>query len=168
MTKAFIVFLLLAAPLVSQTTVNMPNSVAVSATASDALNRWIPTQLTATTTTLAAGYTAGGTAMTFGTGVGFGVNDLVLIDTEVFLITAKTGASMTVTGAQLGTSSANHSSGSTVTLLRYRSFRQFFLTVINDAVARIMEQTGSAFDSYQTAVTNAKNSLETQKTTAVQ
>ena len=160
--------ILMCVPARGQTTVNMPNSVTVSATATDALNKWLAAQVTSTPTTLASAYTAGGVTLTLASGVGIGVNDLVKVDSEVFLVTAKNGAVMTVTGAQLGTSAANHASAASVSLLRYRSFRQFFLAVLNDTMGRIMEDTGTAKDAYATAVQGAKATLDGQKATAVQ
>jgi hypothetical protein len=70
------------------------------------------------TGTLSAGYTSGGSSLSLTSGHGSrfpSSGDFwVRIDDEIFKVTSVSGDTLTVSGAQDGTSAANHSNGSTV------------------------------------------------------
>lgn len=69
-------------------------------------------------TALGANYTSGGATLTVGDSTQFDVGDVLLIESEAFLVTAIASATtLTVTGAYAGTSAANHTTPLTVYIL---------------------------------------------------
>lgn len=166
--RIILLVLALATAALAQTTVNLPNSVVVNTAATDALNKWLATQANSVATTLKGAISSGATALVFASGAGIAAADAVLIDGEVFLCSAKAGASFTCAGAQFGTAPALHADGAAVTRMKYPTIAKFFVALIKDTVASIMDQQGSAKDAYQTAITNAKATLDAAKTSAVQ
>lgn len=67
--------------------------------------------------TLSSGISSGATSLSVASASAFpsSGNFRILIDSEIFLVTAVSGTTFTVTGAQEGTTAASHSSGATVT-----------------------------------------------------
>ncbi len=89
-------------------------------------------------TTLNGAYTSGGGTLTFTSASSFPPdgNFRVRIDDEIFLCTAVSGATITVTGAQEGTSAANHADLSVVT--------EVFTAAALDAIRADICQSGAA------------------------
>lgn len=67
--------------------------------------------------TLSSGISSGATSLSVASASAFpsSGNFRILIDSEIFLVTAVSGTTFTVTGAQESTTAASHSSGTTVT-----------------------------------------------------
>ncbi len=67
--------------------------------------------------TLSGSYTSGGGSLSVASAASFPAsgNFRVRVDNEIFKVTAVAGTTFTVTGAQEGTSAANHSSGAVIT-----------------------------------------------------
>lgn len=67
--------------------------------------------------TLASGYTSGGVSLVLNSGSSFPStgNFRVRVENEIFKVTARSSGTLTVVGAQEGTSASNHSSGATCT-----------------------------------------------------
>lgn len=68
--------------------------------------------------TLSSGYTAGGTSLSIASSTGLpasGTSFYLKVDSEYFLCTSYTGGTLTVTGAQAGSTAANHANGAGIT-----------------------------------------------------
>ena len=68
--------------------------------------------------TLAAGYTAGGTSLAVASAAGLPTSGLLFylkVDDEYFLVTAWAGTTLTTVGARAGSSPSNHASGAAIT-----------------------------------------------------
>lgn len=81
-------------------------------------------------TTLATAFTAGGTTLTVSASAGFpsAGQFRVTIDSEIFLVTAVSGTTWTVTPGAEGTTPANHASGASVDLMLTSGHLQQLLT----------------------------------------
>lgn len=66
---------------------------------------------------LSSGYSTTGTTLTFTDATEFDVGDVLQVDNELFLVTATSATTPTVTFAYGGTTNANHSSGATAYLI---------------------------------------------------
>ncbi len=116
--------------------------------------------------TLASGYTSGGSSLVV-TGVGTGASTLptsgdyyVLVEAdgansaEVFKVTARSGTTLTVVGAQAGTGASNHGSGATIraTIIVKAALDQFAADIIAagatsyaPATPTVNAQTGTSY-----------------------
>jgi hypothetical protein len=154
---------LFAALALAQITVNVP-ALNVSADGTAALYAWMIGQQ-GTTTFLSDDITAADLTMRVedASGINAVANSLLLIDKEVFTVTAKAGRVLTITRAALGTKAAAHkgrvttknedgslnivNAGDLVTVLKYRSPQVVMRQWIVDKMAELMGQGG-----YPTAV----------------
>ena len=78
---------------------------------------WLEDEFLTPRTTLSSAYTTGvdtTVSVAAGSGERFAVGDALRIDDEVFVVTAVSNDTLTVTGASAGTSGANHASGAEV------------------------------------------------------
>ncbi len=145
--KLIALLTLLGVPAFAQQTIT-PANVIFSADAVIALQNFFLTQITATPTTLASPMTAGATTMTVTDSSALAINQEFLIEGEALNPSAINGNVITVSRADLGTAAASHPASATVSVLKYKSLRNFCKQVLAAAVIQIMAQT-----SYPTAVT---------------
>jgi hypothetical protein len=161
--RTILTAVLFAALALGQITVNVP-ALNVSADGTAALYSWM-IQQQGTTTFLSDDVAAGDLTIRVedASGINAAVNSLLLIDKEVFAVTAKAGRVLTVTRASLGTKSAAHkgrvatknedgslnvvNAGDLVTVLKYRSPQLAMRQWIIDKMSELMGQGG-----YPTAV----------------
>jgi hypothetical protein len=131
----------------STTTYNFPGStslsITISAEALASLNIRIPLISPAgvANTTVATAYTSGDPTIDVASATGYVVGMGIMVDSEFMLITSIATNTLTVTGAQLGTSAANHALGAVVTIARSGNVSYYVKAVLADDVTRGMLQT---------------------------
>ena len=159
--------LILAASAYSQTVVNVP-SLTVSADATAAVQNWMLTQ-TSGTVKLVGAILATDLALKVDDATGIGNNDELLVDGEAVVVTNKTGKTLTITRADLGTTATAHADGAPVSILKYKSIKTLFRQIIIDTVGQIMSMGNYPTAAAQNAVIKtATDALDNAKKNAVQ
>lgn len=146
-----IALLLFAVGLQAQTVVNV-KSLTISADATAAIQAWMVTQTTGANTGLNGAIDASTTSVTVADGSVMGGTDIIVIDGEAMQITAKTGKSLTVTRAALGTVAATHADKALVGVLKYKTMALLFQAHIANMVASIMDVAGYPTKATQDAI----------------
>jgi hypothetical protein len=150
------------APAQSTTTYNFPGSTSLTITISaEALaSLYIRIPLLAPpgvgNTTVATAYTSGGSTIDVTSATGYAIGMGITVDSEFLLITGISSNTLTVTGAQLGTTAASHSLGAVVTIARSGNVSYYVKSVLADDVTRGMLQTpGPVIAGDQSSIASA-------------
>ena len=122
----------------AQTTIN-PRAITVTADGTSAFAAFNQTQIKATTGLTDPIADAVATAIRVDSGADISKDDLIKIDAEVMLVTAKTGRNLTVTRAALGTTAAAHAATAGVQVLKYQSPKKLSEQFIIDGWNRLVE-----------------------------
>jgi len=121
---------------------NLP-TITVSDAGVAAIQSWMLAQAVAITSLVGA-ITVGALTLTVNDASNIGNVDEILIDGEAMSVTARSGKTLTVTRADLGTTAAAHADGAMVTVLKYKSIKGYFKQAIADAVSQIVVQANYA------------------------
>src|ERR1017187_1686176 len=147
-----LLFTLLFTGILSAQTVVTPAALTFSPDAVAAMNSWFLTQIVNGLTTLTVALTPGETSMTVKDGTQLAVNQEFLLDGEAINPSAIVGNVVTITRADLGTTAAAHAINSNVSVLKYKSIKNYCKQAIQQEVAAIMSMTTFPSGATQDAV----------------
>lgn len=123
------------------------------------------------TTTLASNMTASGTtgvSMVSADASGIAIGQAVAIAIEIFLVTGKSGNTLTVTRATVGTTAAVHTAGDQIRLLKQINLSDLCKAILKRAFAEALAAQGSSgVAAQQLIITNAQAAIEALKDGAV-
>jgi hypothetical protein len=159
----------------SQTVVNIP-SLTVSSDGTAAVNAWLCSQISSYPSTLANNIDASSITIRVEDGTGYNGSTPVKIDSEVMIVTGKSGRDLTVTRGAFGSVASPHAGrsggtlGAQVALMKYKDFKDLFVQHIKAVVGQIMEaDTSSPVNVAQDAViATAKAAKEAAKSAVIQ
>jgi len=165
--RTIVLFALILTAAFGQQTVT-PANVTFSADAVAVLQNYFvdPSNITSTPTTLAAPLSAGATTMTVASTDLLAINQEFLIDKEAVNPTAINTVTkvVTISRADIGTTAAAHLSGATVSLLKYKSLKNWCKQSLAESIAQIMSivtfPTGATQDAIIATANAAKQAAK--------
>lgn len=166
---------LLTLPVFGQATfpVQIPGEAAVSVTLSaqavQSATLFIKSETVGIAPTTLVGTTASGaTSMVLTSGSGITTGMGLLTGTEVSLVTAVSGNTMTVTRATLGTTATGYTAGQSVTILRSGSYGAWLANLLADHIRQSMTiAPGTTIAAQNAAIATAQTTILTTVNAAV-
>ena len=154
--------LLLSITAYGQQTINA-SAIALDATATGAVTRWMIGQSDGTSN-LAAGIDASTTSIVVVSFQGAGASAALGIDGEIVQCTVRTGTTYTCARGQQGTTAATHASGAPVYQLKYKTLNQAGTALMQGQLRSIVRNDAAV----QAAVAAAQAAAEATVTAGVQ
>ena len=152
-----LMLLLISSICYGQATVPIPD-LQLTARGQTALIRWLARQGTSVRATLTSGLSGVATTLTVDVANWQPpINTLIGVDSEIMLVTAKTGSSLTVTRARLGSTAAPHAAGAVVIELRYQTAAEALKAIVIDYLRAQLRQD----DTINAAIKTAEQDRET-------
>lgn len=134
--KHLLTAIIFAASAIAQVAINPP-AVSLNSEAVASIQAWMLTQRTDSTVTLTNAVSVNATALRVSDGAGLN-GKAIVIDGEAYLVTARNGRDLTVTPAQLGTTTALHEANSVVSVLKYSDLRSLAKQIVLDKMREIV------------------------------